>query len=497
MPSHFFDAVIIGSDPAGLVAGALLARRGYRILQIDVMEQPGSYVRDGYPLPCGPVLMPPFFENSRPFTVVSRELAMSPSTFSELGLPVSRIQSLLPGHRVDLWHDRDSLLVELFREFPKETGVSEKGLADTDRTASELRALLEQDAVPLPPDGFWEGRRLSKAISQLGSLRGSNGLAGSIKESASLSRILCSPLDFVTGAHDSASIPAGALALSRVLSPGWQVVASMSRIKAALRKRLKELGVIMLSGPPPAHLHLNGARISGLTLKDSSHTYNCAGLIVASSLFEIEDCLPHGRRIKKIQKASGSTFTDLCMLALNMIVPARTVPEGMGRVVLLSNAPSASKAARPILLCVMPAFRNKVLQKDEVLINASMIVEKNKLNNDRAKTIAVLKSTLLERMARPFPFIVEKTSMISTPYDAEKMSDMGRDMPIFKGIFEPTRLLSTEGLTAGIFRLPARMGFENLFIASREVLPGMGLEGEFVCARTVADLISRLDPKKG
>ena len=277
---------------------------------------------------------------------------------------------------------------------------------------------------------------------------------------------------------------------------GWQLCQSPGKLKAVLRKRLRDLGGILLPGPRPAHVHANGSKLSGVTLFESSHTYNCASLIASTALCEIVPLLPEGRRRRRVEGLAAAVEPRLCVLAINLITPASTVPDGMGRAVFLSPDIHAEGESHPIFLSVLPVVRNKVAQKDEAMVSATMIVSRARLKKDRPRAIAELKAELLERMARPFPFIVEKAAIISTAYDAERMTDPsgGNFSP---DDYEPLDLCRAGGrLLHGLCALPATVGYENLFFASRQSFPGLGLEGEFFAGRTIADHITRLNPKK-
>ena len=55
---RIYDACVVGSQLGGALAGALLARRGYRVLHVDHDGAGTSYEDGGYVLPYAPVLMP-------------------------------------------------------------------------------------------------------------------------------------------------------------------------------------------------------------------------------------------------------------------------------------------------------------------------------------------------------------------------------------------------------------------------------------------------------
>jgi phytoene dehydrogenase-like protein len=494
MPTHYFDVIIIGSDPAGLVAGALLKRRGYRILQVDHMESPGIYLHDGYPLPCSPVMLPPV-DQSYSLSSVFREMALAPSTYREIGSPVERFQSLVPGHRLDLWHDPDLLKSELAREFPRKKNLVAEILEELDERAGQVAAFM-RESPPLPPHGFWEGRRLRKIVSGFPAVSRGRGIPGKLSDDNVLDHVLCSPLGLLARAGDFESTPAGAYALRSMFAQGWQVSPSIHNLKSLLKKRMRDLGAILLPGPRPSEIHVEGSRVVGLTLEKNSLTYNCANMLIAMPASQAVGLLPSGRKQRRFETLAAGVEHEQCALTINLIAPSATVPEGMGNAVFLSGSGTDGPGRAPIFLGLFPVMRNKVLQKDEVLISATMIVARGKLEKDRASTVSKLKAELLERMARPFPFVVEKAAVLSTPYDAERMSDVSGVSHSLDD-FRPAPVARFAGKPqAGLAALPSGFGWGNLMFASGQVFPGLGVDGEFFCGKTVADLLTRLNPKK-
>ncbi len=54
---RLYDVCVIGSQLGGVVAGALLARRGFRVLQVAHDDAGFQYVDHGYVLPFGPAMV--------------------------------------------------------------------------------------------------------------------------------------------------------------------------------------------------------------------------------------------------------------------------------------------------------------------------------------------------------------------------------------------------------------------------------------------------------
>ncbi|HEY6098788.1 MAG TPA: FAD/NAD(P)-binding protein, partial [Anaeromyxobacter sp.] len=72
---RLYDVCVVGSQLGGVVAGALLARRGFRVLHV-AHDDPGfHYVDHGYVLPFGPAVVPS-----------PRHLPSAEAVLAELGL---------------------------------------------------------------------------------------------------------------------------------------------------------------------------------------------------------------------------------------------------------------------------------------------------------------------------------------------------------------------------------------------------------------------------
>lgn len=132
-----WDTVTIGSGLPCLLAGALLAKRGKRVLVLDEGPEPNDATEiltvDEYRFPRGPDLFLGF-ERDGPFERTFTELGIAiPQMRKETGASVkteSPLQIVLQNHRLD-WHTHSpSMELEMAREFPEE--------------AAEIRAFLIQ-----------------------------------------------------------------------------------------------------------------------------------------------------------------------------------------------------------------------------------------------------------------------------------------------------------------------------------------------------------------
>jgi phytoene dehydrogenase-like protein len=111
-------ALIIGAGIGGLTTGALLAKKGWKVIILEQASRIGgccgTFYRSGFKFDVGATLFPDILWSG--LDLVSREL----------GLDLDRIlldpfsQICIPGHRIGLYRDSEATKEEWAREFPME-----------------------------------------------------------------------------------------------------------------------------------------------------------------------------------------------------------------------------------------------------------------------------------------------------------------------------------------------------------------------------------------
>ena len=164
-PRSSFDVVVVGLSVGALAAGALLARRGFRVAVLGHHARPFRYEREGHALyrDLGAVTA----HESPAFRRVFAELGLLPAVRRRLAPLDPAWQVVLPRHRIDVPLARVVRVTEVRREFPEVTRAVEEFYDALDAVEPDLDALLDAD-LTWPPDGFWERRRaraLADAVS--------------------------------------------------------------------------------------------------------------------------------------------------------------------------------------------------------------------------------------------------------------------------------------------------------------------------------------------
>jgi NAD(P)-binding Rossmann-like domain len=482
---RIYDACVIGSQLGGAVAGALLARRGYRVLHVDHDGVSSAYEDGGYVLPYAPALIPsprllPAAE------MALRELGLTTDTLRALEPCSPDLQILLPRHRVDIGHDPHRRLQELKREWPHEAEQLEAALGHLTRLFDAASPFLKS-MPPLPPVGFGERRAVSKAIRFAASAPGAphagvdEALAFQGLADHPLVRALGTAQRFL-GYLEGAPAPlATSRLLGGILRGSHKVVGGNQGLRESIRRKIAESrGEILVGGDTAIaeRLEMDGGRIAAVRLAGSPNAWVARVFIGATDAPAMRRLLP-----KKEAESSMATLLERIrprrqLLTVNLVVKAAALPPALGDCVLALRAADGSDALdNAVLMQVLPARRDKGKGTSEVVPDERVVCAAGFVSSDARddgyEHLADLGRQIREAVADAVPFFERHLVRESLPVLAAPKEMRGsRLLP------HPLYELDLEQ-TLGVTGLPCRSPYRNLVFAGREVIPGLGLEGEF------------------
>ena len=466
-----YDACVVGSQVGGAVAAALLARRGFRVLEVDHDGRGAGYVDGGYLLPWRPSLFPS-----------PRLMPAAESALDELGAaaqvartlrPLGRgLHLFLPRHRLDLPTAAEPLAAELKREWPGEDSAFQAALRELDALFEDGGRLLAA-APPLPPRGFFARLALRRAVARaaapgrpaIEAARPFDAIVGHPLAGA-LHALLpfLAPLDGPPAPLTSSRVIGGALHGLHVAEGGDQ----------ALRELFRRHG-----NPSPADheetaalrgvvesVQLTGGRIAGLTLAGSSDVHSARVVLLATGATAFARLLPKGAPARALT-ALNRLRPARRILTVNFVVRAAALPPPLGPAALILLG------GDPVLLECQPARVQDAAsggaKRGEHVFSAALALPADPWTRE-----AVLAGVdrIRKALAEAIPFFDRHVVHESVPV----LVGAGDGAPLAEAadpVYAPL-----QGSALGIAGLPIRGPFKNLFLASREVLPGLGLEGE-------------------
>ncbi len=487
---HVYDVIILGSQIGGALAAALLAKRNHRVLLIDHDGTGTGYEHGGFMLPYAPSIAPSL-----------KAMPTVEEAFTELGLTTAiqralrphlpELQLILPRHRVDLHADVTRSRTELVREF----GETAEGLLTAlTATASQHEASdpFFKEQPPLPPEGFFETWGLKRKIGEFAGLETHPRLSNNTPPGALLRGLL----PFLIYLDE----PTSPLALTRPLSQALQSPQRFPGGNAGLRemivKRLSELGGDVLTRENSdsfvvEELSFDGARFSGVKLVRSDIIYRASCLVTATDSGALRRLVKDRKRHRGLLEQFDSSSTKSILFSVNWVVPVEALPRGMGELLLVETEDVELK---PLLVQVHPA-RTPGGKEDEALrvvcAGAFVPASVRELGEEHMQALSQRIDAQLDAL---MPFTQARRVLRSAPYlDAGGVRG-SRLMPHPLYTFEAEAFLGVTGLKQ---RTPAK----NIVLAGREVLPGLGLEGELLAgmraARLVQEMLKKKNPLKG
>jgi phytoene dehydrogenase-like protein len=487
-----YDVCVVGSQLGGVAAAALLARRGFRVLHLDHDGLGGHYEEEGWLLPWAPSLLP----SPRVFPAgeaVLAELGLTTDLTRQLEPCVPDLQVILPRARLDLVRDPAARRAELQREWPADAPALEAALEEALRLFDAEQAFLGA-RPPLPPRGLRRRWQLSRARRLSPSAGDGPPVPLAELGDHPLARALRATYPFL--AHLDGAPPR--LGLVRVIGavlrgthrfPGGEV-----GLREVLRRRVAESrGDLLGSEEAPAiaeSLEVERGRVTAVRLAGSDAVYTARAFVSATDTVALRRLVPGGG--EKLARQLDQSRPAQRLLSVNWVVPAAALPGPLGPTALASGFEGTPGGA--VLLQVHPAIRRnkkgiaEPSGADRVLTAGAFVPTRGR---DREEDLVATEVERLRAAVASFlPFFDRHVIHQSVPLLARGADRRGSRLlahPLYE--IGPDRLLGVTGL-------PTRSAVRNLFFAGREVVPGLGLEGELHAGLQAADVVEAWLGKK-
>ena len=495
MDTNYFQVVVCGPDLAGLIAAALLSRRGQRVLLCGHDRQPATFQAGPYTLAREPGILPP--PDAEPVARVMRELGHSQVIRRRAPALQPGLQIIFPQHRISFGSDSEAVSADLRREFPSDFAVVEEVLARLRNNSAILDPLLGSD-ITLPPEGFWERRDVGRITSQLPSLDADwlGGLPPYHPMRAGLGALAVlsggfSPGD-ITSMTQARAFDGARRGVFRLGSGGGDLRALFTEKIETFSGEIRERLV-------PHELVWKRGSVAGLRARPHGETIGLGRLIWAGSTASLLAVSGDGAP-KRLRETAAAIRPACFRYTLCLLLRPEALPEGMGSRVLLVRDPAKPILEENAILLVVGApstrFPNRVPVWAECLVPASAA--------ESLGYLAVIRARVRDEISRLIPFYDRHLWVLASPHDGLP-PELGLEAPGDKlPVLDPvppmpmTPVLSCDlPRMLGVGGTPHGTGIGNVQLASSENLPGLGCEGDFVSAWGVARLIAEPGQRPG
>jgi phytoene dehydrogenase-like protein len=462
--AHVHDVIVVGSEPAGLMAAGLLRRRGYRVLLVgqgglrDQLERP-----EGPPLPLLPRFLP------RRAQAPALDEVLDALGLEDAVHPLgrnghTRLQVVTPEQRVDLFVERERLAVELERAAPEQKQAVLAGLDEIERLDAGIDQRLEHEA-PLPPAGLRERLRLRRAEPDW---EGWTPWPTAVPDGwPPLLQMVARATGFACGLDLEHRARAASARLMRMWLGGARLVPELSR---RLTEAVAGAGVTVEPKMVAEQLLFQGRRIDGIQALRSADRHHSRLLIAALPSAEAAGLVPGARRRPRAKLAAAALRPQTSAFVLQLLLPREALPLGMGDHVLLVRDPRAPLQEDNLIQLVVLAHPERAGWV-QLCAACPMAYRNHSLGREY---LGPLQQRMLEAIGWLVPFFQQHGDEQISPFWSERASDPGHPSPwSLQRTVEP---LAPPELGLGV--LPLQSPLRGLLLCGAETIPGLGLEGQ-------------------
>ncbi|HEX2571430.1 MAG TPA: hypothetical protein VH877_17860 [Polyangia bacterium] len=482
----YYDIVVVGDELAGAVAAALLARRGYRVLVL-CSPPAESETLAGHRFPRAPLALAGW--EGHTFKRLLTELNLLQPLRRRLVAHHPGYQVILPEHRIDVGEDLER---EVARELPEDVGHLEAWIAAAQPVNAMLDTVLMNEVL-LPPESFWDRRDLKRIATQLP--RDEAGLLATLPPGRPIRSLLSLPVGFAAHVKDPGGIAHARLG-EQYRTGTWGIEGGREALRALLYERVQsaagEVRHDLVRG-----LVTKRGRVVGVGVGDKSQTVGCELVVGAASAAELLALYPDEPSHKLRQAAAHAPAA--WRYQLHFVAPVSALPDPLASLAYIVRDPAAPLyGGNALMLHVSEGHGQTVTLTVEALAN-----------DVSPAGLAALRASIQGTMTWLFPFLDRHLMAVWSPHEARPPETQGpeplpgaSDAPSPGGTPRaPEPLWSFEAPELGICGLPYTLGVKGLVLASRQILPSLGLEGELAAgwgaARIAGMRHKRRDIDKG
>ena len=405
-------------------------------------------------------------------------------------------QIAMPRHRFDVLTARapegDLFRGELEREFPADAAAIEAALARLGETSQILEPLLGSE-LTLPPDGFWERREVSRLESLLP--KPGVDLLAPLGAGHPMRAAIAAPgaLGTSFGPGDVGTV-AAARAFDLARRGLHRLEGGYAALHAFLLEKLETFSGERREKVVPVEIVQRRGKVAGIRVRPRDETIGCQHLIWAGRAAGMW-ALCGEKPSRKGRDAAGGLRASGYRYGISLLVAPDAIPEGMGSRLFLIGDP-----ARPLIednaLCLtvgQPAPRDggRLPLWVECVIPAPAV-------DAGPNYVRALGGRVRKQLGKLLPFLPQHLVVLASPYDGlpPEVPGAAKPPPASAPIPMPPVYTAEGPRVLDLAGLPHATGVKNLFVAGRENLPGLGIEGELVSAWGVARLIAGGHPKR-
>ena len=482
MATNSFDIVVLGGELSGLIAATLSAERGYRVALVRGETAPASYELGEFKLP-----VEPFALIGVDAPLIGRaidELHFTHTLRRKLRRHSPAFQLVTRDARVDVGGDDDELARELARELDTDALSSLPG--EIAQLVSGLDPLLAAEGG-LGGGGFRQRREHGRLLGQLAD-----------EAAALLERDQPPLIRALVAAPAAASCPLAGDQLSGQVGPlarlrtfdHWRrgtprLAGDLAGLADLLIEKFASHGGEVLDERPTELTYGWGGKVTGVTTR-SGDKLGANQVIAALSIDELGVLLGE-KGLKKLGDTVHAFSPAGYRYTLNLVVDEAGIPEGMGQTVLCIGDVEAPLVGENFLRVQLDEPDDRA----RVVVTVSAICPTPDSSRTVEDELADLRVKIRQTLEVLMPFFSQHVRLAHSPHELAPAEGRDTGGVALGRAFAPRPIWRLDEPASGFVALPHQVGFKNLVMASPQVLPSLGLEGEFATGLSAARLAAQ------
>jgi len=486
MSEKYSDVIIVGTDLAGLITGAFLAKRGLSVTLLNFDKDVASQKKN---------IQPNLITNleSRLFKNILGRLSILDyelNIIRKLDIPY---QVVLPQHRIDIYRDRDKLNQEIQREFPMDQSHIQSFYENMDHIDATLDTEQLQDLIL--PTGIKKRWRFSKFVKQTGLNQRISQITDPMGSNREVRALLESQVKFLSQTHlENPFTYQIAKTLSNENCLLYEVKGGVGHLKKLFLDKIEHHHGRIKNEVQIGGFNFEGRKLSSISLGGFEGILGCKYLLWNDEIRGLKEFLPQKFRTKKMLKKIDSIRPKYYHFSIQYQLDHNIIPVGMRENLLFIGNPELELKEGNFLHLNLyrPAPDSET---DKSFLTVSYLLEADKIN-EPSDFFSSLHDQVTETLSHLFPFSDGNIKMFF-PLEKPETQEEGMLFPLEKSDFEifrenalanPVYQVAPQNF-GELFPIHNRTPYKNLFLTSPEILAALGSEGKFLLGLKTIDLI--------
>lgn len=495
--SHY-EVIVLGAGIPALAAGALLARRGFRVAWIRHSSPSNCYEWQGHVLRRATEALP--FLDTPAWHAIANELSIQ-TAVRRVGASLEDgvTQMVLPQARLDIREKREELLHEFNREFPELQRPMEEWFSRVDTLNAQLDRALEPGQA-WPPDGFFQRRATMKKLREVSEFQEwqERDFLGDFPNDHAFRTVIQAVARMqLSSDPDSMDALQMARAWGLTLRGMTSIDGGRDKLVSVLAERITQFGGVLRERERVAEVVIERGRVVGVRLAVTDEVIGCS-MLLSSLAPEQVLSLARTEASPAVLELLSSAEPVYSRYSLNLVVRPEAIPLGLATrsfVVLDPPRPLAEENLLYLEHHPNVAAKSVTLTVHALLPRAVVDEGAAYLGRVRRRTMSALQPL--------FPFLARDLLAIDSPYDGLDLEAPAQDLSVrvearWNGeaeSMEPVFRRVPDSF-AKWCALPVRAPIDQLYWLGSTAVPGLGEEGALLAAIHLSDTLTKADPAK-